>query len=83
MDRYRWFALIFLAAGLAIVITDNAVLNVAVPYVLRDLNTTLDAMQRVISGYALIIATLLITMGRLGDMIGRRKVFRTGIVLLR
>ncbi len=80
-ERYRWLALVFLASGLAIVIIDNTVLNVAVPYILRDLHTTLDAMQWVISGYALIIATLLITMGRLGDLVGRRRVFRIGVVL--
>lgn len=79
-DKFRWIALGFLALGLAIVIIDNTVLNVAIPYILRDLNTTLDNLEWVISGYALIIATLLITTGRLGDIIGRKKVFLIGTV---
>ncbi len=79
--KYRWHALVFIAVGLAIVIIDNTVLNVAIPYILRDLNTTLDAMQWIISGYALIIATLLIFMGRLGDVVGRKRVFLAGTVL--
>lgn len=80
-NKYRWLALVFLALGLAIVIIDNTVLNVAIPYILRDLKTSFDRIQWVVSGYALIIATVLITSGRLGDMIGRKKIFLTGTVL--
>ncbi|HSW96544.1 MAG TPA: DHA2 family efflux MFS transporter permease subunit [Candidatus Saccharimonadales bacterium] len=79
-EKNRWFALIFLSLGLAIVIIDNSVLNVAIPYILRDLHTSFDAIQWVISGYALIIATVLITIGRLGDLIGRKKVFLLGTI---
>jgi len=79
-DKNRWIALVFLALGLAIVIIDNTVLNVAIPYILRDLSTSLDGIQWVVSGYALIIATLLITMGRLGDLYGRKKIFLLGTV---
>ena len=60
-EKFRWIALVILALGLAIVIIDNTVLNVAIPYILRDLNTSFDAMQWVVSGYALIIATVIIT----------------------
>lgn len=80
-DKFRWVALVFLSLSLAIVIIDNTVLNVAVPYILRDLGTSLDAIQWVISGYALIMATLLITMGRLGDIYGRKKVLLIGLAL--
>lgn len=80
-EKYRWIALAFLALALAIVIIDNTVLNVAIPYILRDLNTSFDAVQWVVTGYALIIATLLITVGRLGDIWGRKKIFITGTVL--
>src|SRR3990167_4144556 len=80
-EKYRWHALVFIALGLAIVIIDNTVLNVAIPYIIRDLKTSLEAIQWVISGYALIIATLLITMGRLGDLYGRKRIFLIGTVL--
>lgn len=80
-NKYRWFALVVLSLALAIVIIDNTVLNVAIPYILRDLNTSFDAIQWVISGYALIIASLLITVGRLGDMFGRKRIFLIGTVL--
>ena len=80
-ENNRWIALVFLAMGLAIVIIDNTVLNVAIPYILRDLNTSFDSIQWVVSGYALLIATVMITVGRLGDLIGRKKVFMLGTVL--
>lgn len=79
-DKNRWKALVFLALGLAIVIIDNTVLNVAIPYILRDLHTSFDSIQWVVSGYALIIATVLIAVGRLGDVVGRKKVFLLGTV---
>ncbi len=79
--KYRWVALVFLSLSLAIVIIDNSVLNVAIPYILHDLNTSLNNIQWVISGYALIIATLLITVSRLGDMYGRKRILMLGTVL--
>lgn len=80
-DKNRWIALLFISLGLAIVIIDNNVLTVAIPYILRDLHTSFDGIQWVISGYALIIATILITVGRLGDLIGRKKLFIWGTAL--
>jgi len=79
--KYRWVALVFLSLSLAIVIIDNSVLNVAIPYILHDLNTSLNNIQWVISGYALIIATLLITVSRLGDMYGRKRILMLGTAL--
>lgn len=79
--KFRWIALIVLSLGLAIVIIDNTVINVAIPYIIRDLHTDLPPLQWVISGYALIIAMLLIPAGRLGDVIGRKRVFIIGLIL--
>lgn len=79
--KNRWYALIFIALGLAIVVIDNTVLNVSIPYLLRDLKATLGEIEWVISGYALTIATLLITIGRLGDLVGRKKIFLIGMVV--
>lgn len=81
VPKYRWLALAFISLGLAIVVIDNTVLVVAIPYILRDLHTSFDAIQWVVSGYSLLIATLLITMGRLGDVLGRKKVFLIGVAL--
>jgi MFS family permease len=77
----RWYALVIIALGLAIVIMDATILNVSVPYMLRDLNTPFSNIQWAISGYALTIATVLITVGRVGDFWGRKKVFLLGMVV--
>ncbi len=79
--KFRWIALVVLSLSLAIVIIDNTVLNVAIPYIIKDLKTSVDGIQWVVSGYALIIATLLITVGRLGDIFGRKLILIIGIAL--
>ena len=79
--KNRWIALFFISLGLAIVVIDNTVLNVSVPYILRDLNSAFSDVQWAISGYSLAIATVLIPIGRVGDIIGRKKIFLIGIVI--
>jgi EmrB/QacA subfamily drug resistance transporter len=80
-EKNRWYALLIIALALAVVVIDNTVLNVSIPYMLRDLGTDLTSLEWVISGYALTLATVLITMGRIGDMVGRKKMFLVGIAL--
>ena len=77
----RWYALVAIALGLGIVIIDATILNVSIPYMLRDLNTPFSTIQWSISGYSLAIATVLITIGRVGDLWGRKKLFITGMVV--
>ncbi|MFH1510139.1 MAG: MFS transporter, partial [Candidatus Woesearchaeota archaeon] len=79
--QYRWIALVFITLGLAIVVIDNTILNISIPYMLKDLGTDLRSLQWVISGYSLTIATILITVGRIGDIFGRKKMFITGMVV--
>jgi len=79
--KNRWIALVGIALGLAIVIVDATILNVSIPYMLRDLNTSFSSIQWAISGYALAIATVLITIGRIGDLWGRKKLFVAGMAV--
>jgi EmrB/QacA subfamily drug resistance transporter len=80
-EENRWYALVIIALALAVVIIDNTVLNVSIPYMLRDLGADLPSIEWVISGYALTIATVLITIGRAGDIIGRKRMFLMGMAL--
>ncbi len=70
-----------LSSALFIIVLDNTILNVAVPTIIRDFNTDVSSLQWVISGYSLVFASLLISFGRLGDIIGRRKLFFGGAAL--
>src|SRR5215470_18021115 len=77
-DPTRWIALVILSSTLFVIVLDNTILNVAVPTIIRDFHTQVSAMQWVISGYSLVFASLLISFGRLGDILGRRKLFFVG-----
>ena len=70
-----------LSSTLFIIVLDNTILNVAVPTIIREFHTQVSSMQWVISGYSLVFASLLISFGRLGDIVGRRKMFFIGAAL--
>ncbi len=80
-DPRRWIALVILSSTLFIIVLDNTILNVAVPTIIREFHTQVSSMQWVISGYSLVFASLLISFGRLGDIVGRRKMFFIGATL--
>jgi len=80
-DPKRWVALVILSTSLFIIVLDNTILNVAVPTIIREFHTQVSSMQWVISGYSLVFASLLISFGRLGDIIGRRRLFFVGALL--
>jgi EmrB/QacA subfamily drug resistance transporter len=76
----RWAAMPFIALGVAMIIVDATIVNVAIPTLIRDLHTNAVTAEWVNSSYSLVFAALLITLGRLGDMIGRRRLFMLGTV---
>ncbi len=67
--------------GSSMVFIDGTVVNVALPAIQTDLNTTLPAVQWVVEAYALFLAALLLVGGSLGDRYGRRHVFSLGVGL--
>ncbi|MEO8695343.1 MAG: MFS transporter [Acidimicrobiales bacterium] len=77
-DPGRWLALAILVVSAFIVVLDNTVLNVAIPTILREFDTSLLSIEWVITGYALTFASLLIIGGRLGDIYGHRRIFILG-----
>ena len=77
----KWLPVFVLALALAIVIIDTTLLNVSFSYLVRDLNTDIKSLQWVITAYALTLAALTITGGRLGDLWGRKKMFIVGAAI--
>lgn len=77
----KWLPVFVLALALAIVIIDTTLLNVSFSYLIRDLNTDIKSLQWVITAYALTLAALTITGGRLGDLWGRKKMFIVGAAI--
>ena len=80
-DPRRWITLGVLIATVVIVSMDSSILNVSIPTMMRDLDTTVPSLEWVISGYSLTLASLLIIGGRLGDVFGHRRLFVVGLSL--
>src|SRR4051812_30659663 len=78
-DR-RWLALVVLCAGMLMIILDQTIVNVALPVIQTDLGFSQSALAWVINAYLIPFAGLLLLAGRLGDLIGRRRLFLSGLV---
>ncbi len=77
----KWGSLLVLSLGLAIIIIDTTLLNVSLSTIIKDLKTDIQSIQWVITSYALVLAALTITGGRIGDLFGRRKMFMIGAII--
>ena len=80
-ERKRWIAMPFIALGVAMIIVDATIVNVAIPTIIRELHITAATAEWTNSIYSLVFASLLITLGRIGDMVGRRRLFFAGTVV--
>src|ERR1700759_4892829 len=74
----KWAVLTVLAAAQFLMVLDQAVMNVAISQLVKDFDTTVTTIQAVIALYALVMAALMLTGGKLGDLLGRRRAFRIG-----
>jgi len=68
-----------LAAAQFLMVLDQAVMNVAISQLVDDFDTTVTTIQAVIAFYALVMAALMMTGGKIGDLWGRRRAFRIGL----
>ena len=81
IPRRAWQALIVLLAGMFIALLDTTIVNVALPSIRTSLDASEATLSWIISGYALAFGLVLIPAGRLGDRIGHKWVFVTGLAL--
>ena len=79
--HYRWWVFLALAIGTFTSVADFGSLNVTMPTIAGHFGTDLPTAQWVLIGYALAISALLLPMGRLSDIIGRKRVYVTGFVI--
>lgn len=77
----KWKPLIVLGAAQFLVVLDTSVMNVSISQLVEDFNTDVAAIQATITIYTLVMAAFLITGGKVGDLIGRRRAFATGLVI--
>ncbi len=77
----RWLPLIALAGAQFIMVLDQSVMNVSISQLVADFDTTVTTIQAVITLYCLVMAMLIMTGAKIGDIIGRRRAFVIGLVI--
>ena len=78
-DRSRWLALYVLCAGTLMIVLDATIVNVALPSIQEDLGFSQSSLAWVVNAYLIAFGGLLLLAGRLGDLVGPRRVFLTGL----
>jgi MFS family permease len=80
-DDAGWGSLVPIAMVMFIIALDTTMLNVAIPSIVQDLGTTTPAVQSAVALYSLVMAALMVGAGRLGDIVGSKKVYTVGLVV--
>src|ERR1044071_4056356 len=76
-----WAVLSVLCLGFVMTLVDLTIVNIAIPDMTDDLGASLDKILWVVNAYTLVLATLIITAGRLGDIRGKGNLFLSGVAL--
>jgi EmrB/QacA subfamily drug resistance transporter len=77
----KWLVMAAVAMSIFLGTIDSSIVNVALPTLVRELGADFPTVQWVVLGYLLTLATLMLSMGRLGDMIGKKPVYIAGFVI--
>jgi EmrB/QacA subfamily drug resistance transporter len=80
-ERDRWVALVVLCAGFLMIVLDQTVVNVALPSIQDDLGFSQASLAWVVNAYLIAFGGLLLLAGRLGDLIGRKRIFMIGLAV--
>ncbi len=80
-NRNRWIALAFMSISMFVIALDNTVLNLALPSIAKELGSSASELQWIVDAYVLAIAGLLLTMGYMGDRLGRKPTLMAGLVV--
>jgi EmrB/QacA subfamily drug resistance transporter len=80
-ENRKWWTLAAVAVGLFMIMLDNTVVNVALPSMRKDLGIGISELEWVVNAYALTFGVLLLTGGKLADLLGRRAIFISGLVI--
>src|SRR6266851_3562415 len=80
-ENRKWWTLAAVAIGLFMIMLDNTVVNVALPSIQHDLGIGLSELEWVVNAYALTFGVLLLSGGKLADLLGRRAIFIAGLVI--
>jgi EmrB/QacA subfamily drug resistance transporter len=77
----KWFVLSAVGAGVFLATIDGSIVNIALPTLVDELQTTFPVIQWVVLAYLLCVTTLMLSIGRLADMIGKKMIYASGFVV--
>ena len=80
-ENKKWWTLVAVSVGLFMIMLDNTIVNVALPTIQRSLDLKISELEWIVTGYALTFGALMLTGGKLADLLGRRLVFVAGLVI--
>ncbi len=80
-ERRRWLALVVVCLAQLMIVLDTTIVNVALPSIQRDLHFSQANLTWVVNAFLITFGSFLLLAGRLGDLIGRKRVFLTGVVV--
>src|SRR6188474_535791 len=78
-DRSRWLALYVLSTGMLMIVLDATIVNVALPSIQTDLGFSQSNLAWVVNAYLIAFGGLLLLAGRMGDLVGQRRIFLIGL----
>jgi EmrB/QacA subfamily drug resistance transporter len=80
-ENRKWWTLAAVSFGLFMIMLDNTIVNVALPSIQSSLGLKISELEWVVTGYALTFGALMLTGGKLGDLLGRRRIFVVGLAI--
>ncbi|MCJ7795290.1 MAG: DHA2 family efflux MFS transporter permease subunit [Thermoleophilia bacterium] len=80
-DRKKWYVLAALALGMFMALLDATIVNIAVPAIIADLGTSITQVSWVLNAYNITLVVLFLSMGRIADRYGKKRIFIAGLVI--
>lgn len=80
-DRAKWLTLVAVSIAFFMLGVNNTLVNVALPTIQRAFDASTSSLEWIINGYSLTLAVLVVTMGKLGDLFGRKRLFLIGMAI--
>src|SRR5256712_3582731 len=81
MKNSRWLSLIVLCTGFLLIVVDMTIVNVALPSIQKDLGFSQSGLAWVVNAYLIAFGGLLVLAGRVGELVGRKRVYLVGLTI--
>ncbi|MEN6524088.1 MAG: MFS transporter, partial [Anaerolineaceae bacterium] len=80
-SQKKWFVMAAVAMGIFLATVDSSIVNIALPVLVKELDTTFTVIEWVVLIYLLTISILLLSVGRIADMVGKKPIYLAGFLV--